>query len=339
MLPDDSARIGAAVADAAGRADLVIVIAGSSAGRDDHTAEVIGAGRRRCSCTASPCRPGHPVVLGRVGGDRGAGRAGISRLRRADLRDLRAPAPRRARGRGAGRAAACPRPAGTAAGLLARRRRLDPRPARPRRRRARRDAAPPRRRRPHLAGARRRPARRARRARGPRRRHRGRGAAAARPRRRRAHDRRDRVARSGARPRRVAAPRPQPAADARERHRRLAQRARRAARRPLPLLRLPPARSRERPLHAAVDRARHAGAGGRGDPPRTPRAGAHRRGRQPARHRRTRRPAAPALRQPPARARAPVSCSTTSSTRPASTRRRSPATSARSRRISRSPPP
>ena len=47
-----------------------------------------------------------------------------------------------------------------------------------------------------------------------------------------------------------------PAADARERHRRLAQRARRAARRPLPLLRLPPARPRERPLHAAVDRAR-----------------------------------------------------------------------------------
>ena len=141
VLPDDSARIGAAVADAAGRADLVIVIAGSSAGRDDYTAEVIGrVGELLVHGVA--VRPGHPVVLGRVGGHRGAGRAGISRLRRADLRDLRSPAPRRARGCCAGRAAACPRPAGAAAGLLARRRRLDPRPARPCRRRARRDAAP-----------------------------------------------------------------------------------------------------------------------------------------------------------------------------------------------------
>jgi len=67
VLPDDSARIGAAVADAAGRADLVIVIAGSSAGRDDYTAEVIGrVGELLVHGVA--VRPGHPVVLGRVGG-------------------------------------------------------------------------------------------------------------------------------------------------------------------------------------------------------------------------------------------------------------------------------
>ena len=66
VLPDDSARIGAAVADAAGRADLVIVIAGSSAGRDDYTAEVIGrVGTLLVHGVA--VRPGHPVVLGRVG--------------------------------------------------------------------------------------------------------------------------------------------------------------------------------------------------------------------------------------------------------------------------------
>src|SRR5215208_2273976 len=41
VLPDDPERIEAALRDAAGRADLVIVIAGSSAGRDDHTAAVV----------------------------------------------------------------------------------------------------------------------------------------------------------------------------------------------------------------------------------------------------------------------------------------------------------
>ena len=67
VLPDDAAQIGAAVADAARRADLVIVIAGSSAGRDDYTAEVIGrVGTLLVHGVA--VRPGHPVVLGRVGG-------------------------------------------------------------------------------------------------------------------------------------------------------------------------------------------------------------------------------------------------------------------------------
>ena len=64
VLPDDPARIGAALREAAARADLVIVIAGSSAGRDDHTAD----GRRRRPGTllvhGVAVRPGHPVVLG-----------------------------------------------------------------------------------------------------------------------------------------------------------------------------------------------------------------------------------------------------------------------------------
>lgn len=67
VLPDDPARIGAALREAAGRADLVIVIAGSSAGRDDHTAAVVAdAGELLVHGVA--VKPGHPVVLGRVGG-------------------------------------------------------------------------------------------------------------------------------------------------------------------------------------------------------------------------------------------------------------------------------
>src|SRR5215210_4366727 len=41
IVPDNPDRIAAAVRDAAARADLVIVVAGSSAGRDDHTASVV----------------------------------------------------------------------------------------------------------------------------------------------------------------------------------------------------------------------------------------------------------------------------------------------------------
>src|ERR671932_2020830 len=41
ILPDDPDTIAAAVRDAAARSDLVIVCAGSSAGRDDHTAGVV----------------------------------------------------------------------------------------------------------------------------------------------------------------------------------------------------------------------------------------------------------------------------------------------------------
>ena len=159
------------VAEAAARADLVIVIAGSSAGRDDHTADVVAEDRHAARARRrGQARPSRRARHRRR--DRGARRARLSGLRRADVRDLRDPAARRARGRGAGRAAPRARAARAPAGLLARLRRLDPRPPRPRRRRARRRAAAPRRRRPHLARARRRPARRARRARRPRRRRR-----------------------------------------------------------------------------------------------------------------------------------------------------------------------
>jgi putative molybdopterin biosynthesis protein len=67
ILPDDPGRIAAAVQEGAGRADLVIVIAGSSAGRDDYTAAVVRqAGTLLVHGVA--VKPGHPVVLGVVGG-------------------------------------------------------------------------------------------------------------------------------------------------------------------------------------------------------------------------------------------------------------------------------
>jgi molybdopterin molybdotransferase/putative molybdopterin biosynthesis protein len=61
--PDDPERIAAAVRAATERADLVIVVAGSSAGRDDYTAAVV----ERLGTLAVhgvAVRPGHPVVLG-----------------------------------------------------------------------------------------------------------------------------------------------------------------------------------------------------------------------------------------------------------------------------------
>jgi putative molybdopterin biosynthesis protein len=61
--PDDPERIAAAVRAAAGRCDLVLVLAGSSAGRDDYTAAVV----ERVGTLAVhgvAVRPGHPVVLG-----------------------------------------------------------------------------------------------------------------------------------------------------------------------------------------------------------------------------------------------------------------------------------
>jgi putative molybdopterin biosynthesis protein len=65
VVPDDPERIVATVREAAAAADLVIVIAGSSAGRDDYTAEVVAeAGTLAVHGVA--VRPGHPVVLGVV---------------------------------------------------------------------------------------------------------------------------------------------------------------------------------------------------------------------------------------------------------------------------------
>jgi molybdopterin molybdotransferase/putative molybdopterin biosynthesis protein len=67
ILPDDPDAIAAAVRDAARRADLVVIGAGSSAGRDDYTAGVV----ERLGVLAVhgvAVRPGHPVVLGAVDG-------------------------------------------------------------------------------------------------------------------------------------------------------------------------------------------------------------------------------------------------------------------------------
>ncbi|MFL5905493.1 MAG: molybdopterin biosynthesis protein [Solirubrobacteraceae bacterium] len=65
IIHDDADRLAAAVRDAAARSDLVIVVAGSSRGRDDYTAEVVDtAGTLAVHGVA--VRPGHPVVLGAV---------------------------------------------------------------------------------------------------------------------------------------------------------------------------------------------------------------------------------------------------------------------------------
>jgi putative molybdopterin biosynthesis protein len=65
VVPDAPDRIVAAVRESAPTADLVIVIAGSSAGRDDHTAAVVAeAGALAVHGVA--VKPGHPVVLGVV---------------------------------------------------------------------------------------------------------------------------------------------------------------------------------------------------------------------------------------------------------------------------------
>ena len=67
ILADDPERITGALVDAATDADLVILVAGSSAGRDDYTARAVEtAGTLAVHGVA--VRPGHPVVLGAVHG-------------------------------------------------------------------------------------------------------------------------------------------------------------------------------------------------------------------------------------------------------------------------------
>ena len=65
--PDDAGQIGAAVLDAAARSDLVLVIAGSSRGRADHTAEVLTR-HGELVVHGVALRPAHPVALGLVAG-------------------------------------------------------------------------------------------------------------------------------------------------------------------------------------------------------------------------------------------------------------------------------
>ena len=64
--PDDPAGIVAAARAAAETADLVVLIAGSSAGRDDHTAAAV-AEAGALAALGVAVRPGHPVVLGTIG--------------------------------------------------------------------------------------------------------------------------------------------------------------------------------------------------------------------------------------------------------------------------------
>ncbi|HWM73595.1 MAG TPA: molybdopterin biosynthesis protein [Nocardioides sp.] len=65
IVPDDPAAITSVVREAAAEADLVLLIAGSSAGRDDYTARVV-AGAGTLAVHGVAVRPGHPVVLGVV---------------------------------------------------------------------------------------------------------------------------------------------------------------------------------------------------------------------------------------------------------------------------------
>jgi putative molybdopterin biosynthesis protein len=67
VVPDDPALIAAALRDAAPSCDLVILIAGSSAGRDDYTAAVV-AGEGTLAVHGVAVKPGHPVVLGAAAG-------------------------------------------------------------------------------------------------------------------------------------------------------------------------------------------------------------------------------------------------------------------------------
>ena len=65
--PDDPVRLAKAVSAATGDCDLLIIVAGSSAGRDDYTARIV-AELGTLAVHGVAVRPGHPVVLGVVDG-------------------------------------------------------------------------------------------------------------------------------------------------------------------------------------------------------------------------------------------------------------------------------
>lgn len=67
VVPDDPELISAALRAAATEADLVVLVAGSSAGRDDFTARVV-ASAGTLAVHGVAVKPGHPVVLGVVEG-------------------------------------------------------------------------------------------------------------------------------------------------------------------------------------------------------------------------------------------------------------------------------
>jgi putative molybdopterin biosynthesis protein len=76
VQPDDPAAIAAEILRAALAADIVLVIAGSSAGRRDHTAAVL-AQVGALAIRGVAVRPGHPVLLAMPAG---CGPANLSRL-------------------------------------------------------------------------------------------------------------------------------------------------------------------------------------------------------------------------------------------------------------------
>jgi len=65
--PDDPAGLAKAVRAAVAGCDLLIIVAGSSAGRDDHTASIVSQ-LGTLAVHGVAVRPGHPVVLGVVDG-------------------------------------------------------------------------------------------------------------------------------------------------------------------------------------------------------------------------------------------------------------------------------
>lgn len=71
VLPDDPELLSGAAWEAASSADLVLVLAGSSRGRDDHTATVL-AQVGGVAVHGVAVRPGHPVLLGHVKSSRAA---------------------------------------------------------------------------------------------------------------------------------------------------------------------------------------------------------------------------------------------------------------------------
>jgi putative molybdopterin biosynthesis protein len=76
VQPDDPDVLAAEIRQAGRRADLVLVIAGSSRGRDDHTGAVL-AQVGGVAVTGVAVRPGHPALLGHVKRS-SAGRGGIA---------------------------------------------------------------------------------------------------------------------------------------------------------------------------------------------------------------------------------------------------------------------
>jgi putative molybdopterin biosynthesis protein len=66
ITPDDPERLAQVLFDAASRCDLLLVNAGSSAGADDYTAQVVER-LGRLAAHGVAVRPGHPVVLGVIG--------------------------------------------------------------------------------------------------------------------------------------------------------------------------------------------------------------------------------------------------------------------------------